>query len=181
MKNLLNIITMITIPTLLLGCQNLYKTPQQSITVPINLVSAQGIGSNIGHITFSDSAQGLQIKTDLTQIPAGAHGFHIHENPSCLPDVKDGVATAALKAGGHFDPYKTAHHGNPTGDGHLGDLPYLTGQANQTSQEKLIAPRLNLTQIQGKAVMIHAGADNYADTPQPLGGGGARIACGVIK
>jgi superoxide dismutase, Cu-Zn family len=28
--------------------------------------------------------------------------------------------------------------------------------------------------------MIHAGGDNYADQPQPLGGGGARIACGVI-
>ncbi|WP_324128836.1 superoxide dismutase family protein, partial [Acinetobacter baumannii] len=29
--------------------------------------------------------------------------------------------------------------------------------------------------------MIHAGGDNYSDSPQPLGGGGARIACGVIK
>jgi Cu-Zn family superoxide dismutase len=28
--------------------------------------------------------------------------------------------------------------------------------------------------------MIHAGGDNYADQPAPLGGGGARIACGVI-
>ena len=29
--------------------------------------------------------------------------------------------------------------------------------------------------------MIHAGGDNYSDQPQPLGGGGARIACGVIN
>lgn len=29
--------------------------------------------------------------------------------------------------------------------------------------------------------MIHAGSDNHADHPQPLGGGGARVACGVIK
>jgi hypothetical protein len=28
--------------------------------------------------------------------------------------------------------------------------------------------------------MIHEGGDNYADAPKPLGGGGARIACGVI-
>ena len=28
--------------------------------------------------------------------------------------------------------------------------------------------------------MIHAGGDNYSDEPQPLGGGGGRIACGVI-
>jgi Cu-Zn family superoxide dismutase len=29
--------------------------------------------------------------------------------------------------------------------------------------------------------MIHAGGDNYADKPAPLGGGGERIACGVIQ
>jgi Cu-Zn family superoxide dismutase len=29
--------------------------------------------------------------------------------------------------------------------------------------------------------MIHAGADNYSDKPEALGGGGDRIACGVTK
>jgi Cu-Zn family superoxide dismutase len=29
--------------------------------------------------------------------------------------------------------------------------------------------------------MIHAGGDNHSDTPAPLGGGGGRMACGVIK
>lgn len=29
--------------------------------------------------------------------------------------------------------------------------------------------------------MIHAGSDNYSDDPKPLGGGGDRIACGVIQ
>jgi Cu-Zn family superoxide dismutase len=29
--------------------------------------------------------------------------------------------------------------------------------------------------------MIHAGGDTYSDMPAPLGGGGARLACGVIK
>ena len=44
------------------------------------------------------------------------------------------------------------------------------------------APRItDASQLQGKALMIHAGGDNYADQPQPLGGGGGRIACGVIK
>jgi Cu-Zn family superoxide dismutase len=28
--------------------------------------------------------------------------------------------------------------------------------------------------------MVHAGGDNHADQPAPLGGGGARVACGVI-
>jgi hypothetical protein len=29
--------------------------------------------------------------------------------------------------------------------------------------------------------MIHAGGDTYSDAPEPLGGGGPRIACGVVK
>ena len=43
-----------------------------------------------------------------------------------------------------------------------------------------VVPRLKLADIHGKALMIHAGGDNYADEPKPLGGGGARIACGVV-
>jgi Cu-Zn family superoxide dismutase len=35
-------------------------------------------------------------------------------------------------------------------------------------------------QIRGRSIMIHAGGDDYSDAPAPLGGGGARIACGAI-
>jgi Cu-Zn family superoxide dismutase len=45
----------------------------------------------------------------------------------------------------------------------------------------LLAPRLKLADIKGRSLMIHAGGDNYSDTPAPLGGGGARAACGVVK
>ena len=43
-----------------------------------------------------------------------------------------------------------------------------------------LAPRLKLSDIQGLTLMVHANGDNYSDTP-PLGGGGAREACGVIQ
>jgi Cu/Zn superoxide dismutase len=38
-----------------------------------------------------------------------------------------------------------------------------------------------VAEIRGRSIMVHTGGDNYSDTPAPLGGGGARIACGVIK
>ena len=45
-----------------------------------------------------------------------------------------------------------------------------------------MAPRItDLAALRGKTLMIHAGGDNYSDQPKPLGGGGARIACGVIQ
>jgi Cu-Zn family superoxide dismutase len=40
---------------------------------------------------------------------------------------------------------------------------------------------MKLSEVKGKALMVHAGGDNFADQPAPLGGGGARIACGVIE
>jgi Cu-Zn family superoxide dismutase len=42
----------------------------------------------------------------------------------------------------------------------------------------VVAPRLKASDLRGRALVVHAGGDTYADTP-PLGGGGARIACGV--
>ncbi|MRR17699.1 MAG: superoxide dismutase [Cu-Zn] SodC1, partial [Deltaproteobacteria bacterium] len=31
------------------------------------------------------------------------------------------------------------------------------------------------------SLMIHVGGDNYSDVPEKLGGGGGRLACGVVK
>ncbi len=53
--------------------------------------------------------------------------------------------------------------------------------AEGRAQQPVLAPRLRrLAEIQGRSLMIHAGGDNHADHPAPLGGGGARVACGVI-
>ena len=40
--------------------------------------------------------------------------------------------------------------------------------------------QLALKDLPGRALVIHAGGDNYSDYPEPAGGGGERIACGVI-
>ena len=52
--------------------------------------------------------------------------------------------------------------------------------ADGVAKAKLHAPNLQAKDLKGHSVMIHEGGDNYTDNP-PLGGGGARIACGVIK
>ena len=128
---------------------------------------------NIGQIEFEDSQYGLLIKPNLKQLPPGLHGFHIHEHPNC----KD----HAMKAGSHFDPQHTNKHLGPYQDGHMGDLPVLFVDAKGEANIPMLAPRLNLEKIQNHAIMIHENGDNYDDVPSPLGGGGARIACGIIK
>lgn len=88
----------------------------------------------------------------------------------------------AQAAGGHYDPEGSKHHMGPEGHGHMGDLPLLKANADGKVSETVVAPRLkSLDEIKGRALMVHIGGDNYADQPKPLGGGGARIVCGVIE
>jgi Cu-Zn family superoxide dismutase len=107
--------------------------------------------------------------------------MHLHEKPDCGPGEKDGKRQAGLAAGGHYDPNKTGKHEGPKGEGHLGDLPALTVNEKGEAKSSLTAGRIKVADARGRALMIHEGGDNYSDQPKPLGGGGGRIACGVIK
>ncbi len=140
-----------------------------------------GPGEAVGTVTIADSAQGAVVRTDLKGLPAGPHGFHVHQNGSCQPAVSNGETVPAGAAGGHFDPQGTGKHTGPRDDGHLGDLPVLHVSDSGAATETLTAPRIeNVGILRGKALIIHAGGDTYNDQP-PLGGGGARLACGVLQ
>jgi Cu-Zn family superoxide dismutase len=68
------------------------------------------------------------------------------------------------------------------GQGHLGDLPVLIVGADGAANQTLYVTRLHSpSEFKGHALVIHANGDNYSDLPAPLGGGGARLACGVVQ
>ncbi|MDC5822220.1 superoxide dismutase family protein [Vibrio europaeus] len=52
---------------------------------------------------------------------------------------------------------------------------------NNTTWLAALTPREKLDDVKGRVLMVHAGGDNHSDHPAKLGGGGARIVCGVIK
>lgn len=154
----------------------------KTINVDMHLVTGEGVGQKAGNIAISETPYGLLFKPDLKALPAGIHGFHVHEKGSCEPGMKDGKSLAALKAGGHFDPQNTRKHLGPYAQGHLGDLPAIFVRSNGITNYPVLAPRLKKTsELDGKALMVHTGGDNHSDHPLPLGGGGERIICGVIK
>jgi Cu-Zn family superoxide dismutase len=151
------------------------------LKVTMNKITPQGVGGPIGTIEFRDSSDfGLLIVPRLHGLIPGAHGFHVHEHPDCAPKVKNGQPVAGLAAGGHYDPGDTGRHEGPVGQGHLGDLPVLLVDADGNTPMAMFAPRLQVPDLVGRSVIVHAGGDNYSDQPKPLGGGGARVACGVI-
>ncbi|TEA78133.1 superoxide dismutase family protein [Allopusillimonas ginsengisoli] len=168
--------------TLTAACLCVGAAAQADITVPMALATEQGPGTEIGKVVISETRYGLVFTPALNGLEPGIHGFHVHENPSCDAQEKDGKRTPAGAAGGHLDPDKTGKHGFPWGDGHLGDLPALYVDADGSATNPVLAPRLTkLDQVSGRALMVHKGGDNHADHPAPLGGGGGRMACGVIK
>ncbi len=148
--------------------------------LPMHQVSVEGVGTAVGNIKVAETPYGLVFTPALQGLAPGLHGFHVHQYPSCESSEKDDVIVPGGAAGGHYDPAGSNAHGAPWGDGHLGDLPPLFVDTDGTSSQPVLAPRLKLADLKGRSLMIHAGGDNHADHPAPLGGGGARVACGVI-
>jgi len=161
----------------LLGAQTAFADQTR---IRVTLITPDGIGATIGTIRAVDTKQGLRLTPLLKSLSPGEHGIQIHENGDCGPGEISGTMAAGGAAGGHFDPDHTGGHEGATGTGHLGDLPLLTVGADGIARTPITALRLKLGQIKGRTIVIHAGGDNYSDQPEPLGGGGARVACGVI-
>ena len=151
-----------------------------ALDVTLNRVDVDGIGESIGSITAQDTDQGLVIYPALSGLMPGEHGFHLHSIGSCDPgQTAEGTNVAALAAGGHWDPDGTGKHLGPFGNGHRGDLSRLVVDGDGNTNTSVVAPRLSTADLRGKALIVHEGGDTYRDEP-PLGGGGARIACGVV-
>lgn len=142
----------------------------QVITATIK--QTQAPNHTIGTITFTDTDYGLLITPNLHGLSPGPHGFHLHRHPSCNEH--------GMKAGSHYDPQNTHSHQGPYGQGHLGDLPVLWVSKEGAATTPVLAPRLQTSNLKQRSIMIHAGGDTYSDAPK-LGGGGTRVACGVIE
>ncbi|WP_218109901.1 superoxide dismutase family protein [Oligoflexus tunisiensis] len=133
-------------------------------------------GSKVrGTVLFNRTDKGVQVIASITGGPAGKHGFHIHEKGDCsAPD--------ASSAGGHFNPTGAPHAGLNAPTRHVGDLGNITinkdGKGMLTTDIPNVSGFSDWNTIIGKAVVVHAKADD--EKSQPSGAAGDRIACGVI-
>lgn len=156
-----------------------FNAQAAEIIIPMFSITPNGVSEQLGVVELRDTTEGLQLRTSLSKLPPGQRGFHIHEIPNCGPAMEDGKPTAGMAAGGHYDPGRTGKHLGPTGAGHIGDLPALMVDAGGQARTNVTVKRLSVDAIRGRALMIHGGGDSYNEPPAS-GGGGARIACGVI-
>jgi Cu-Zn family superoxide dismutase len=169
MRNLVFIIFGFVLTT---GCSGLIAQ-ESTPSATVKRLTSQGTAETVGTVSFRDSQYGLIIQPNLRGLPPGPHGTHVHENPSCAAG-SDGAP--GMGAGSHYDPRTTGKHEGPYGDGQIGDLPNLIVEADGTATLPILAPRLKTSDLAGRSIMVHAGKDNYGDSP-----GGGRAFCGVIN
>jgi len=138
-------------------------------------------GAEVGEIEVKQVANGVRIKVSVQDLPQGKHGLHVHANSTCGTPTDSAGPFAG--AGPHFDPMHTNYHAGPNGVGHAGDLGNVTVGPDGRGKLELTDHRITLgsdsTGIIGKAVVLHANADNLGNSPAN-GGSGARLACGVL-
>ncbi|MFC5301083.1 superoxide dismutase family protein [Azospira restricta] len=129
-----------------------------------------------GYVSFRQDGAKLMVRADVSGLPPGAHGFHIHEKGDC--SAADGSS-----AGGHFNPTAKAHGYPMHANHHAGDLPQLAANEKGNAWVEVTVDGLAVggggaNDIVGKAVIVHAGPDDFSS--QPAGNSGARVACGII-
>ncbi len=124
-----------------------------------------------GVITFEQTATGVKVSGSVAGLTPGAHGFHVHEFGDCsAPDF--------TSAGGHFNPGAQPHGAPADAKRHAGDLGNIEAGADGSATVAHTDSALKLAGAVGRAVIVHAKADDLKT--QPTGDAGGRLACGVI-
>lgn len=139
--------------------------------------AVDGSNQEVGQLFLRPVEGGVQVYGKLMDMKPGATvALHIHETGSC--------GNMGKAAGGHFNPDNVPHSNPDDANGHAGDLPNLTADANGVAtinyvNKKISAADAGKYSVNRLAFIVHSGADDY--TSQPAGASGDRIACGIIE
>ena len=161
-------------------------------------------GTEIGQVTFEGKRSETEVRVKLHHLPANwsadaFHGFHIHANNAgaengCLANSTDASNQWFVAVDGHWNPDGHDHAG------HDGDMPSLLVNADGSAEMEFVTGRFDPDALAGRAVIVHAGADNFGNVPvggalnqytandvaattatKNTGNAGDRLACGVIE
>ena len=139
------------------------------------IIGSQSHACLSGKIKLYQTRCGALIAAEITGLPSDSQrcssnifGFHFHEGEVCSGTKADPFADAKL----HFNPERCEH------PHHAGDLPPLFGN-NGYALSIFLTDRFTVSEVVGKAIIIHSAPDDFAT--QPGGNSGEKIACGIVK
>jgi superoxide dismutase, Cu-Zn family len=143
-------------------------------------------GADIGFVKLTEQGGKVIVRGEVSGLTPGFHGFHVHTVGQCVPPF--------TTAGGHYNPGGVGH------GSHAGDMPSLLVLDDGTAEAQFATDRYTIDELfdaDGSAIIVHAGADNFANIPTryqsttegvfgpdsvtlATGDAGARVACGVV-
>ncbi|MFE3191100.1 superoxide dismutase family protein [Nocardia sp. NPDC059240] len=158
--------------------------PKDSVSATLKDSNGQAVGT----ATFTSKSGHLEVIISAHGLKQGFHGLHIHSVGKCEANSAPPAGGATgdfLSAGGHLQVGESGMHPSS------GDLTSLEVLKDGTATLTTTTDSVTLDEIKGKALIIHAGADNFGNIPTryapapdadtlATGDAGARIACGVI-
>ena len=105
----------IPLALLLAACHGKSAKPAPQPVTSASFTLRTADGREVGHGSLLQTGSGVMLTADLSGMPAGTHGMHIHAVGQCnAPDF--------ASAGPHFNPGNKMHGTrNPAGP-HAGDL-----------------------------------------------------------
>ena len=175
-----------------LGMVMAFGGPSEAGSVVARAELRDANGTVVGQVSFMRQG-GEVVGRAVVDLPADSptfHGFHIHANDVDTDgdgNAADGcVAPTFAAVDGHWDD------GTHTHGSHLGDMPSLQRDAEGHARVEVSLGAFAPREILGRAVVVHAGPDNFANIPvrysatgpdtTTLGTGdsGTRFACGVV-
>jgi Cu-Zn family superoxide dismutase len=171
-------------------------------TLSAVIATADGTQVAAATIEFWDNDAYATVTVQTTApgtLTPGWHGLHIHDAGKCESNSVapgGGAPGDFLSAGGHFQGGGQGGHPN-----HAGDLASLQVRGDGSAMLVTTTSALDKADLlsgDGTAIIIHAGADNFANIPDDryrqangapppdettlaTGDAGKRVACGVIR
>jgi Cu-Zn family superoxide dismutase len=129
-----------------------------------------------GKATFHEADGKVTLRVKIEGAEPGIHAIHLHEKGDCT--APDGTS-----AGGHWNPTHEDHGKWVSSPFHRGDIGNIEVGADGKGSFTLTTDLWTIggapeTDVVGKAIIVHAKADDF--TTQPTGNAGGRVGCGVV-
>ncbi len=135
-------------------------------------------GTRIGSANLISGPNGIILRIELEEgaLTPGWHGLHLHQVGDCS-DVGE-----FKKSGGHVGMIEGGHGLLNQKGPEAGDIPNIWVAADGSAGYEVFTTLVEmstLTDTDGSAIIIHESEDDHLS--QPIGGAGARVACGVVS
>ncbi len=219
-RNARRAVAALAVPVLFTACSDVPETSTSSSTAGAGAASTSNpaapvapeartdmttaAGAKVGTVTFSATSGGTEVDVVLTGdkavVPGRFHGIHVHANDDpvngegCKADPAAAAPTWFTAVDGHLKA------GSATHTDHTGDFPSLLVRKDGTASLRFTTDRFTPAEVVGKAVIVHASADNFGNIPvgsmpdqytpnaeaastktAGTGNAGDRMACGMIS